>query len=254
MKISLVLSGGAARGAFHLGVLQAIDELGVEIDVISGSSIGAIIATSYAAGISPKRQLEIFKSKEFKKAFKFNYFKKGLFQVDAQKSIIQKLVPIKNIEDTSIKLYVSAIDLISGDIIYFEKGPANILCVASSAVVPLFRPIDYKNYKLADGGIMDNFPITPIIKYTNPIIGVDLHPLEKGCKNSMMAIMKRILFLMWRASVQKQIGFCDLYISNKKLSQYGLYSFKKLDEIFDLGYKQAMMDIKCFLNQTIDSK
>lgn len=249
MKISLVLSGGAARGAFHLGVLHAIDELGVEIEAISGSSIGAIIATSYASGVSPLEQLNIFKSKAFKKAYQFNYFKNGLFKIDEKKSILKKLIPIINIEDTKIKLHISAIDLIEGNVIYFEKGNANKLCIASSAVVPLFSPIEYKGYKLADGGIMDNLPVSPIIKYNNTIFAVDLHPMQDGCKNSMLAIIKRTLFLMWRASVQKNIKFCDVYITHKKLSKYSLFTFKKLDDMFNLGYETAIPYIKEFLKK-----
>lgn len=250
MKISLVLSGGAARGAFHLGVLQAIDELGVEVDVISGSSIGAIIATSYACGVSPKEQLSIFKSKEFKSAFKFNYFKSGFFHIDEHLDVIKKLVPVKNIQDTKIKVYVSAIDLISGEVLYFDKGNASKLCIASSAVVPLFKPIDYDGYKLADGGIMDNLPVLPILKLKNKIFAVDLHPMEKGCKDSMFSIIKRTLFLMWRASVQKNIKHCDLYITNKKLTRYSLFKYKKLDKMFTLGYETAMPSIKEFLKKS----
>lgn len=66
MKINLVLSGGAARGAFHLGFLHCMEEQGIEINAYSGSSIGAIIATSHASGVRAKEQLEIFKSKDVK--------------------------------------------------------------------------------------------------------------------------------------------------------------------------------------------
>ena len=152
MKISLALSGGAARGAFHLGVLQALEENNMEIVAISGSSIGAIIGTSYAAGVSPKEQLEIFQSKAFKKAFKFNNFKNGFFRIDRQKEILKALVPIENIEDTDIKLHITAIDLESGRIVRFTKGKAIPLCIASATVVPFFKPIAYEGYQLVDGG------------------------------------------------------------------------------------------------------
>lgn len=249
MKISLVLSGGAARGAFHLGVLQAMDELGIKIEAISGSSIGAIIAASYASGISPKKQLELFKSKEFKKALKFNYFKSGLLKIDEKLDILKQLVPLVNIEESKIKLHISCIDLISGEVVYFDKGDAKLLCIASSALIPIFRPIEYQNYKLADGGIMDNLPVSPLKNYKNKVIGVDLHPMQYGCKNSVRGIIKRTLFLMWRASVSKHIKELDLYITDKQLSQYSLFTFKKLDKLFDLGYQIAKEHLDEFLKK-----
>ncbi len=240
MKISLALSGGAARGAFHLGVLQALEENGMEIVAISGSSIGAIIGTSYAAGVSPKEQLEIFQSKAFKKAFKFNSLKSGLLRIDSQKEILKELVPIRNIQDTAIKLHVTTIDLYSGEIVRFSEGDAITLCLGSSAVVPLFKPIVYNGYELVDGGIMDNLPATPLLQYGFPIFGVDLHPQQAGFKNSLSGIIKRTIFLLWRASVQNQIELCDLYITHHDLSKQSLFRLKNLQEMFDLGYETTL--------------
>ncbi|HHB93712.1 MAG TPA: patatin [Campylobacterales bacterium] len=240
MKISLVLSGGAARGAFHLGVIEALLQKGIEIEAISGSSIGAIIASSLSANISPKEQLEIFKSKAFRKSFKFNSLKKGFLKIDQKKSVLKELIPIKNIEDGRIKVHITTIDLKRGEIVRFNQGEAITLCIASSAVVPLFKPISYQNYQLADGGIMDNLPVYPLKKYNFPIVAVDLHPQEDGFKNSLWGIIKRTIFLMWRASVQERIKECDYYISNEKLKNYSLFSFKKLDELFQLGYETAL--------------
>ncbi len=241
MKISLALSGGAARGAFHLGVLHALEENMIEPIAISGSSIGAIIATSYAAGVSPLDQLDIFKSKAFKKAFKFNFFKQGILQIDRQQKILKELVPIDDISETNITLNITTIDLNSGNIIRFEKGDAVTLCIASASVAPLFHPISYGEYQLVDGGIMDNLPVEPLKKAGFPIFGVDLHPDQKGFKNTIGGIVKRTIFLMWRASVQAQKKECDLYITHPDLSKYSLFRFNNLQEMFDLGYERALL-------------
>ena len=94
-EITLCLSGGAARGAYHLGVLQYIEESGIEVKAISATSIGAIIAASWLSGVSAKEQLAIFKSREFKKIFSFNFFRGSLFSIDTTAKIIKKLVPKK---------------------------------------------------------------------------------------------------------------------------------------------------------------
>lgn len=242
MKIAVVLSGGAARGAFHLGVLHALEEKGYQISAVSGSSIGAIIAMSYASGVSPVKQLEVFKSKEFKKAFRFNSLTKGIFRIDQKKDILKKLVPVTNMEESKIPVHITATDLNSGKLICFTRGEAIPLCIASSAVVPFFQPIVYDSYFLVDGGIMDNFPLLPLKQYGLPIVGVDLHPAEEGFKNSMVGVLKRMLFLVWRASVKHQIASCDVYITHEKLSEYSLFRLKNLDALFELGYKTTMQD------------
>ncbi len=249
MKINLVLSGGAARGAFHLGVLEAMDRLGFEIERISGSSIGAIIATSYASGIAPKEQLEIFYGDEFKKIFKFNYFNRGLFRIDEHQAIIEKLSPVKKLEDLSIPVYIAAIDLISGEVLYFNKGDSSMLCIASCSLVPLFKPVNYLGYELVDGGIMDNLPISPLLGFGEPIIGVDLHPMQIGFKNSLLGILERSMFLGWRASVKPQIKNCSLYISDGSLSDFSLFSFKKLQKMFDLGYERGSFLLEEYLKK-----
>ncbi len=99
MKFALVLSGGAARGAFHLGVLHFMEENGIKIDAYSGSSIGAIISASHASGISAKEQLKIFSSNDLKKVLKFNYFKNGLIKIDTEHKILKEILPISRLED-----------------------------------------------------------------------------------------------------------------------------------------------------------
>lgn len=240
MKISLALSGGAARGAFHLGVIEALEESGFSIEAISGTSIGAIIGTSYAAGVSPREQLDIFESKAFKKIFKPKGFRNGFFHVDQQQDILKKLIPVTHIEKTRIKLHITAVDLISGEIIRFDKGEAIPLCVASSAVLPLFEPLLYKAYHLADGGVMDNLPVAPLLAYNYPIIGVDLHPLHHGFEPSFISGIRRTLFLTWRASIQEHLKLCDFYITSPKLSNYRLLSFKNLKAMFHLGYETTL--------------
>lgn len=239
MKVNLVLSGGAARGAFHLGVIEALLEKGYEIAAISGSSIGAIIGVSFASGISPKEQLKIYKSKEFKKIFKFHGIKDGLIKIDKKNDFIKKLVPIKDLKELHIPTTVTTIDLKSGKIKRFSKGDAVKLAVASGSIAPIFKPVEYNGMSLVDGGIMDNLPVSVFEDSKLPTIAVDLHPMQKGYKKSYMGIVKRVMFLSWRASMMHQIDKCDFYITDERLSCYPLFRLKNMDELFELGYKKT---------------
>lgn len=179
MNYALVLGGGAARGAFHLGFLHFCEENNIVINAYSGASIGAIISASHASGVRAKEQLEIFASNDVKKALKFNYFRNGLLRIDETHKIIDKMLPIKKLEDIPKPVWVNAYDIKTRELHYFNSGDTVTLCMASSALVPVFKPIHYKNMYLIDGGLFDNLPIKPIENQGYDIITLDLFAKKK---------------------------------------------------------------------------
>lgn len=244
--ISLALSGGAARGAYHLGVLQYIDEMNIKVKVICGTSIGAIIGTSYAAGVSPRRQLEIFKSKEFRDIFSFNFFRKSIFRIDSQAAIMDQLLPIDSLEELNISVFVTAVDMRSGKELYYSSGGVPEICMASSALIPLFSPVEYDGLMLGDGGLVNHMPIKPLKEYPYPIIGVNLHPLTpSGNQNNIFDFLKRAIYLKTYSNSGDSQNKCDIFITNDKLRDFSLFSFKHFDELFDMGYRDAdlLLDI-----------
>ncbi|NVJ54275.1 MAG: patatin-like phospholipase family protein [Campylobacteraceae bacterium] len=243
MKLGLVLSGGAARGAFHLGVLHFLEEQNIKIDTYSGSSIGAIISVSHASGISAKEQLKIFSSNDIKQVLKFNYLNKGLLKIDTKHQILNELLPIKKLEDLPKKVYVNAYDLKSKKLYYFDKGDSHELCMASSALTPLFRPIKYKKMELIDGGLFDNMPIKPLLDSNHEIYTVDVMPskntlLEKVSYNPIKTI-KRKIFKQLIENAKYSVEHTNHYITTPKIRHFKMFTFKELNNCFTLGYKEA---------------
>ena len=241
MKVSLALSGGAARGAFHLGAIEAMQELGI--------SMGSVVAVGLGCGLSPKEMLYLFKSKEFQKIISFNYFQRGLLRIDEKAPILKAFAPIENIEDLNIPTFLTCTDLFSGEIVRFNRGKTIPLAIASSALIPLFKPIRYENYLLIDGGFMDNLPITPLENLSYPIFSIDLHPLLPSSERNFFTLYKRSLFLSFIASSQAQKDKSALYITSSKLPSFGLFGFGELDECFKLGYNTAHEKALTFLSQ-----
>lgn len=243
-KIALALSGGAARGAFHLGILHFCEENKIEISAYSGSSIGAIIACSHASGVNAKEQLKIFSSKDAKKVLKFNYFKKGLFKIDHKHNILNELLPIKNLEEIPKEIYVSAYDKKEKKLHYFSKGDTHTLCMASSALIPLFKPIKYKHMELIDGGLFDNIPIKPLENKNYHIYAIDLfakNRLHTKSKRSLNPIkyVKRKIFKELHSNHKYSLENAQYYLGSNHIRTYSLFSFKELDECFKLGYEEA---------------
>lgn len=243
MKLALVLSGGAARGAFHLGVLEFMQEHEIKIDAYSGSSIGAIISASHASGVSAKEQLKIFSSKDIKKVLKFNYFKNGLIRIDTNHPILNDLLPIKKLEDIPNEVFINTYDIKQKKLHYFDKGDTHTLCLASSALIPLFKPISYENKYLIDGGLIDNLPVRPFLNKDYKIYSIDLLPrktnITKKRSFNPIKVVKRKIFSHWIDNVNYSIKHSDYYITNQKLRNFKMFTFKELNECFNLGYKEA---------------
>jgi len=254
MKVSLALSGGAARGAFHLGVIAALERNGVEIATISGTSIGAVIAAGIGSGVSAFDLIRLFKSKAFRNIFQFNYFRKGFFRIDETASILKEIAPIERLEAMKIPTFMTCVDLHSGETLRFNKGDAITLAIASSALIPIFRPIVYENYLLVDGGFMDNLPVKPLLEFEYPIISVNLFPLHVTNVNPKISSLQRAIFLSILASSQGQIEQSDLCISDAALNDFGMFTFREIMDCFELGYTKGSKEILTFLAQTSYNK
>jgi NTE family protein len=241
-NIAIVLGGGAARGAFHLGVLDFCEQHNIEIQAYSGSSIGAIISASHASGIKASEQLKIFKSKDVRQALKFNYFKNGLLKIDTSNKIIKEILPIERIEDIPKPIWVNAYDLKKRELHYFNEGNTITLCMASSALIPLFRPISYEHMYLIDGGLFDNLPIKPLEDKN-----YDIHTLDLFAKNKVsekkrinpMSYIKKTMLKQLHINHKYTLEKTNHYLGSQFIQEFSLFTFKEIDDCFKLGFKEA---------------
>jgi len=239
-EIVLALSGGGARGAFHLGVLQYLDENNIKVKAICATSIGSIVGASYASGVSPKKQLELLKQKSTKKVFSFSWFRESLFNIDLKSKAIDSLINKEKLEQLDIPLYLTAVDLESGEEISFERGDLKTICTASSALVPVFKPVEYQGRVLVDGGFFNHMPYKPLKKYDLPLVGVNLNPLvKKPSRKRFMSYLKKVMAIRMFIAAESQRGEYDYYISNDEILKYSIFSFKNFDKLFKLGYEEA---------------
>ena len=242
-KLAISLGGGAARGAFHLGFLHFCDKNGISFEAFSGSSIGSVISASYASGVGAKEQLEIFCSSDIKKLIKFNYFKNGLYKIEDNKTVLNKLFPISKLEDIKKPVYVNAYDVKKQKLHYFNTGDTITLCKASSALFPMFKPISYKNMYLIDGGLFDNVPIKPLLHKGYHIISLDLFPslkpINKNSNFNLIKYIKKKAFTQLYENKKFTKQYTHEYITSIKLLEFSLFTFDELEDCFNLGFKEA---------------
>lgn len=241
MEVGLALSGGGARGIAHLGVLKALDELGVNICMISGVSSGAIAGVLYAAGIKPDEILRLIKELSI-----FNImrpaFKIGLMHLEeVEKLYVKQLGAGVKFEDLNIPVVISATDMNEGITVYYSSGELIKPLLATSAVPILYKPVEFEGKLLNDGGLLNNLPLEPLSSNCDVKIGVHVNPINhKANITSMRGMVERSVLLAINNNVKLRMHLCDMLIEPQELKHYRLTNFRKADEIFDIGYRYTM--------------
>lgn len=239
MKVGLALSGGGARGFAHLGVLKALEEANIKVDMLSGASAGSMAAAFYSYGYKPEEILKIFESTSLLKlvwpAFSFT----GLLSIQKTESVYKNFLDEDTFEDAKIPLYISTTNLNEGKAEMFSSGSLRQAIMASCCIPFIFDPIKIGTDYYVDGGILNNLP-TEVLKEKGCdfIIGVNVAPVIKEPNLSgPKRMIERVSVLALSANVSYSSKFCDLYIKPAELRKFGTFDFKKSRELFEIGYE-----------------
>jgi len=241
MKIGMALSGGGVRGIAHLGVLKALKEQGIEPDMISGVSAGAIVGALYAVGHSPDAVLEIIISTRMFRFLRPAMSRVGLLKMEKTDEIYLKYLTGNCFENLKIPLIVSATNLNEGETVYFSRGELIKTIQASSCIPVLFEPMRFNGGTYVDGGILNNLPVEPLLDTCDCIIGVHSNPYDtRQALNSMRTVMERTLLLAVQYNVKERIKCCDLFIEPDGLKRFTTFDIAKARQIFEVGYTHTM--------------
>lgn len=234
--IGVCLSGGVARGAAHIGVLQALLEMGFNVKAVSGASAGALVGLFFAAGYKPHEMLSILKSINWFTTFTVG--KGGILGFKKAFKIIRSYIPHNNIKDLSIYYSASVLDLFSGETIYLDEGEPASIALGSCALPFIFEPVAYKNMLLVDGGLTENLPVNPIkIKYPNlKVVCSDIMPNVLIKENlGTFGNLLRSTFLIARKNMDLSKKLCDIYLE-LPVQHISFINYKKFDELYNIGY------------------
>jgi len=160
-KVALVLGGGAARGLAHVGVIRILEQEKIPIDIIVGTSVGSLIGSVYASHANSfELEWEAFKvTKDDIFDFTIISSRMGPVKGDRIEEFVNKVVPVKNIEEMRIPFIAIATDLNTGEMVIIDKGSVAKAVHASSAIPGVFHPVNYLNKTLVDGGVVNNVAV-----------------------------------------------------------------------------------------------
>jgi NTE family protein len=160
-KVSLVLSGGGARGIAHIGVIEELEKLDFEIVSITGTSMGALVGGIYALGKLDEFKTWLFTLDKLKifKLFDFSFTSQGLIKGDKVINELKKFISDKKIENLNIFYAAVAVDILNKKEVVFTKGSIFEAIRASIAIPTVFTPVNWETTLLVDGGVLNNIPI-----------------------------------------------------------------------------------------------
>ena len=239
--IGIALSGGGARGIAHLGVLKALDKMGIKPSIISGTSAGAIAGAFYAANYTIGEIVEIAKKGQFFNFSNILLRKQGLFSMKSFEGIYNEYFPSNSFSALDIPLHVTATNLLKGELEYFSSGNLSKALMASSCIPMIFQPVPYNNSIYVDGGVLNNFPIEPLLGKCDVLIGVhvnSIHPVEGNVR--MRDVIDRCFHLAMSTTVHEKVSKCQLFIEPPGMSEFSIFDVKKADEIMECGYKHTL--------------
>ncbi|WP_426062332.1 patatin-like phospholipase family protein [Flavobacterium sp. DSP2-3-1] len=268
-KIGLVLSGGGAKGFAHIGVLKVLEEAGVKIDYIGGTSMGAVIGGLYASGYNANQIDSIFQATNFNELINdfiprssknfyerrndelyalvlpFNKMKigipealsKGMYNYNLLSTITRNVRHIRDFNQLPIPFLCIGTNIETGEEVLLNKGNLAQAMIASSAFPSLFSPVEIDGKILVDGGVVNNYPIEEVRKLgADIIIGVDVQNdlYDRTQLRDATKILVQITNLQSIERMRKNVTNTDIYIK-PDVTQYGVISFDKGNEIIRKG-------------------
>ncbi|UCC88727.1 MAG: patatin-like phospholipase family protein [Anaerolineales bacterium] len=176
-RIGLVLSGGAVRGAAHLGVLQVLGEAGIRPDLVVGVSAGSVVGGLYCAGLSPRELQKMSTEMNWRRLARITRPGLGFFDISQMEQFIDKLVGSVTIEELAIPFAAVAVDILTGELVVFRQGSLARAIRASCSLPGIFSPLEDGKRLLIDGGALNNLPVGVARDMgANYLIAVDLLP------------------------------------------------------------------------------
>ncbi len=277
LKVGVVLSGGGAKGMAHIGVLKVIEEAGVKIDYIGGTSMGAIVGALYAAGYSATELDSIFRYIDFSRLIQdnlprsaktfyekedseryaltlpFDKYKVSIPQAfsggqNVYNELVRLLYHVKDVEDfrqLPIPFICVATNVETGKEVLLNKGYLPEVVMASAALPSLFEPATINGKTLIDGGIVNNYPINEVKAMgADVVIGSDVqHGLaNKDQLSSATEILQQVNNYRTVAAMEEKSGQTDIYIK-PDISAYSLIDFQAFDDIKKEGEAAAFEQI-----------
>ena len=246
MRVGLALGGGVVRGLAHVGVLSVLEEAGISIDFISGTSAGAIVAGCYGAGMSAQ-QLRQY-------AWKFTWWRllrpvwpvRGFVSFSGMTELMRRYLGDLAIEDLKLPCAIATTDIERGEPVYLREGPMALAVQASCSVPGFVAPVQWQGRWLAEGAMTDMIPGAVLRQMgAEYVIGVDIFaPKIRRWLGPVGYLINGLEIALERSGLGVDEVDCTIA---PDLGGKTYMRFSRRDELYELGRQAAFAQLPTIL-------
>src|SRR3982751_4200808 len=241
-RVGLALSGGAARGIAHIGVLRAFAEHGIKIDCIAGTSAGAIVAGAFATGLPIDRIAEVGRKLKWRNIGRMTVSRLGVQSNERLEIYLRELFPVQRFEQVTIPLAIIATDLHTGEPgVMRDEGDIAFAVRASCAIPGWYVPVtDEQGRQLLDGGLVSMIP-TSFARALGAdlVIAVDVNAEGAtflGPPHSVIGIILQSMLIVQRTVSDFQTGVADVVVK-PRVGHIRWDEVTRAEELMQAGYE-----------------
>jgi NTE family protein len=257
-RIGLALSGGAARGIAHVGVLRAFEENRIPIDMIAGASVGALIGGAYASGLSIAELESLARNFRWRHTSRLSFSRLGLQSNAPMEKFLRERLPVTRFEDLKIPFAAIVMDLQKGTpVVFRDEGDLPFAIRASACIPAIYTPIREPTGRwLVDGGLIANLPISFTRELgADVVIAVDVN--LDGVQffedpRTALGVLAHVFVAVERIVSNQERADADVLIT-PKVGHIRWDQTRRADELVKAGYDAAivsMNEIKTIVKKT----
>jgi NTE family protein len=251
---ALVLCGGSSRGALEVGLYRAIADLALPVDLVVGTSIGALNGAFIAAGVSPEELASLWAGFRRREGLALNYSallgrSSGLFRLDPLRAWLRRKLPATRFEALRIPLVIATTDLQRGKATYWS-GSGDIIgpLIASMSLPGLFPPVEIDGHQLVDGGIVNNLPVDEAVRlgarhlYMISCVGcAESSRIYRGFRDVLARSVSLAIGCRQDADIGRFGGAACMHLVRPGFEcSIGLLDFLHSAALIDAGYRETL--------------
>lgn len=244
-KVGLALSGGAARGTAHIGVLEVLEREGFRPAVVAGVSAGSVVGALYCAGYSIEQLKALARNLSWAKLVRLGRPHLGLFDTSRMEAYLEELLGGKTFDQLSIPFLTVAVDLLTSQEVVLKEGRVARAVRASCAVPALFTPVEWDDHLLVDGGLLNNVPVRVLREWgADYVIAVNLLPpyARNARPRNLWELWMLTLYTLERnAHAEAQQADCTMY---PDVIEFSLADLEHAEEMMERGRRAAEAKLK----------
>jgi len=252
--VGLALSGGTAKSVAHIGVLAALDEAGIRVDCIAGTSGGAVVGAIYAAGFTVDELKAVAAALRWKDLARITWPRLGLLNNAGIERFLTELLGDLTFEELRIPLAIVATDLLIGEKVVFRKGRVAQAAMMSSSIPNVFEPVEQDGTLYSDGGLVEYLPVETLRGEFDPkvVIAVNLGHREgrSSRPRHLLHMAMMVTGIVARHNARVSEAKADLVI-RPPASEFPSFDLMATSHLVEVGYEAAVAripDIRALLD------